>query len=192
MMIDTGKGGGGPCWACSGARECKEATSGWATCKVEADSSGVSCTASGRCGTGSPFQGVVVLARTGPPETDESKAVGERINRYFRSDVIPRVHERWGSLQGRGVIVMRHRYRRQGSRHWVPLDVELFGDLLPEDELPGDLLDSAVSYMREGVDGTSFPVDEWDGDEEEFVLFWGWPVPFPAEEAGGSLHRAPS
>jgi len=74
---------------------------------------------------------------------------------------------------------MKHRYRREGS-YWIPVEVELFGDLLQEDDLPDEVLDSAVSYMREAVEGTSFPVDEWDGEEDEFVLFWGWPVPFPA------------
>jgi len=77
---------------------------------------------------------------------------------------------------------MKHRYRREGS-YWIPVEVELFGDLLQEDDLPDEVLDSAVSYMREAVEGTSFPVDEWDGEEDEFVLFWGWPVPFPAEGA---------
>jgi hypothetical protein len=121
------------------------------------------------------------MARSGPPETDESRAVAERINHYFQGDVIPRVQGNWASLQGRGVIVMKHRYRREGSSDWKPADVEVVGELLPEDDLPGELLRSAVDFMREGVMGTSFPPDGWDGEEDSFVLYWGWPVPFPPE-----------
>jgi hypothetical protein len=80
---------------------------------------------------------------------------------------------------------MRHRYRRSRSSNWFPAGVRLIGELLPEDELPPDLLHSAVRYMRQGVKGTSFPPDEWDGEEDEFVLFWGWPVPFTAEDVSG-------
>jgi hypothetical protein len=178
-MINTGEDGGPLCWECVGARECKAVDAGWTNCSVQAGPNGANCSADGKCGSGSVFPGVVVVAR--PRETEESRAVVDRINQYFRSDVIPRIEKGWASLQGKGVVTMRHRYRRTGSSNWLPAGVRLFGELLPEDDLPADLLHSAVRYMRRGVRGTSFAPDKWDGEEDEFVLFWGWPVPFPGE-----------
>lgn len=172
IQISTGPGGGGGvCWSCKGARACEESRSGSANCKVEADSSGTSCTSWGRCGVGHPFSGDIVLYAA-PDRDAESDAVEDRINRYFHEDVIPRLQERWRTLSGEGAIVIRHHYSRKDYGNWVPDALEVFRTSLPEEQTQ-----YALEHMRDAVYGTSFPPDEWDGEEREFVLFWEWPVP---------------
>lgn len=174
--IDTDPGGGSPgCWKCDGAHACKAVAAGSANCSVVADPSGISCTTHGKCGVGNPFTDVVAF-ETGLPEDRESVALEQRINRYFHNDVLPKVRKCWQTVQGKGTVIIEHRYKRQGSGKWVPKQLEVFRSSLPENQRR-----TALMCMREAVQGTSFPPDEWDGTEKEFVLFWVWTVPFPNE-----------
>ncbi|MGH2705328.1 MAG: hypothetical protein ACRDJ4_09595 [Actinomycetota bacterium] len=180
MIIQQPGGGGVPCYTCQGTQACVDVRAGFSSCKVEADSTGRSCTASGRCGVGTPFKGVGVLARTAPRPNRESIALEDRINRYFHAQVIPTLVKEWPLLRGRGTIVVKHNYRRRGAEGWFPGSLAVYGEMLPDDDLSDDLLKEALHFMRRAVKGTSFPSERWDGDESAFVLYWGWPVPFPS------------
>jgi len=118
-----------------------------------------------------------------PPKSQAAKQVAlqktittqQRLNRYFHGDVVPKLKNCWGRVQGRGTIALKYSYVKGGSGKWMFDKLEVNQSTLPrgQDEF-------ALRCMQDAVRGTSFPVDQTEANQNTFVLSWSWPVPFPA------------
>ena len=200
-LATTGTRGGGKgcddegtkpfCSECQGAQACIDVCVGFDICVVEHTEGGRSCTAHKACTTGNSFGGLGVLAEpvTEPPAvlepgdvvgprltTEEAVATQERLRAYFHTDVMPWLRECWGDLEGQGHILIRHHYEQNDEGRWAPASLESVESSLAEDQYEG-----VLGCMHKAVDGTSFPVGEWDRGQDEFVLYWKWPVPLPTD-----------
>jgi hypothetical protein len=101
----------------------------------------------------------------------------QRINRYFHGNVVSKLKNCWGNVQGKGTIAMKYTYTKTGGR-WVFSRLETDRSTLPRGQ---DTV--AKGCMSGAVRGTSFPVDAAESTEKTFVISWNWPVPFPTNAA---------
>jgi hypothetical protein len=101
----------------------------------------------------------------------------QRINRYFHGDVVSKLKNCWGKVQGKGRIALKYTYTKAGGR-WVFSRLETDRSTLPSGQ---DTV--AKGCMSRAVRGTSFPVDAAESTEKTFVITWNWPVPFPTNAA---------
>jgi hypothetical protein len=99
----------------------------------------------------------------------------QRLNRYFHGDVVPRLKDCWSRVQGKGTIALKYTYTK-GSGKWMLDKLEVSESTLPRGQ---DAV--ALRCMQDAVRGTSYPVDQAEGNQNNFVLNWTWPVPFPAD-----------
>ena len=109
---------------------------------------------------------------------DETGELQDRLNRYFHSEVTPKLQMCWNRLQGEGRVEVKLRFTRAGTR-WAWQQVEVNRSTLPRDQDA-----AALQCMETAIRGTSFPAEE-NADETGFVIYWGWPVPLPS--SGSSL-----
>ncbi len=117
-------------------------------------------------------------ATTTQPFTIERQVdTQQRINRYFHGDVVSKLKNCWGNVQGKGTIAMKYTYTKTGGR-WVFSRLESDRSTLPRGQ---DTV--AKGCMLGAVRGTSFPVDSEESTEKTFVVSWNWPVPFPTNAA---------
>ena len=100
--------------------------------------------------------------------------VQQRINRYFHSDVMPKLKNCWGGVQGSGTITLKYTYNKVARSRWGLATVAVNNSTLAKAEEA-----VALKCMQDSVRGTSFAVEGSDRDERGFVLNWSWPVPFP-------------
>jgi hypothetical protein len=108
-----------------------------------------------------------------PPLSIETQAATQQhINRYFHNDVVPKVKNCWGRIQGKGRIALKYSYTRSGAK-WVFNKLET-----EESTLPSGSANLALRCMSEAVRGTSFPA-EAESRQDSYVIKWTWPVPFP-------------
>lgn len=98
----------------------------------------------------------------------------QRLNRYFHSDVIPKLRNCWSHLQGAGTIQINHNYTKDDNGKWVVKDLTIGNSTLPRGQEA-----IALRCMQAAVLRSSFPVASDDGDSKEYVVKWTWPVPFP-------------
>jgi hypothetical protein len=101
----------------------------------------------------------------------------QRINRYFHSDVIPKLSPCWSSLRGNGTIGMKYTFTKSAGR-WIFKEVETEQSTLPSGQ---DAI--ALKCMRVAVGSTSFPVDREESTQTNFVVRWNWPVPLPTNSS---------
>lgn len=99
----------------------------------------------------------------------------QRLNRYFHGDIVPKLKNCWSRVQGQGTIQIDHNYAKNASGKWVVKELTVGKSTLPRGQEA-----VALRCMQEAVRGSSFPVATDDGDSNEYVLRWTWPVPFPA------------
>lgn len=101
----------------------------------------------------------------------------QRINRYFHSDIMPKLKNCWSSVRGKGRISLKYTYAKTRGR-WFLSRLETKQSTLPTGQ---DAV--AQKCMLEAVRGSSFAVEADESTQNTFVLNWNWPVPFPANEA---------
>ena len=99
-----------------------------------------------------------------------------RINRYFHRHVIPKLRTCWSRVQGAGTVTIFHRYAKDGKGNWVPARLGVHESTLRQGQEQ-----VALACMQEATKATSFPVGKIERQENEFVLYWRWPVPLPAD-----------
>ena len=109
-----------------------------------------------------------------PPRDDEALAAEERINRYFRQKVVPKLWSCWKDLKGEGVVTIQHDYIRRADGNWIPYSLRVIGSSLSRDQN-----EIAIKCMNQTAQGTSFSSDKWDGEDRDLALVWSWPVPYP-------------
>src|SRR5687767_4638902 len=93
----------------------------------------------------------------------------QRINRYFHGNVVSKLKNCWGNVQGKGTIAMKYTYTKMGGR-WVSRRPETDRSTLPRGQ---DTV--AKGRMSGAVRGTSFPVDAAESTEKTLVISWNWP-----------------
>jgi hypothetical protein len=98
----------------------------------------------------------------------------QRLNHYFHGDVVPKLKDCWSRVQGKGTIALKYTYTK-GSEKWMFDKLEVSQSTLPRGQ---DAV--ALRCMQDAVRGTSYPVEQGEGNQNKFVLNWSWPVPFPA------------
>ena len=102
----------------------------------------------------------------------------QRLNRYFHSDVTPKLKNCWSRVQGKGTIALKYTYTKAGNGRWVFDKLETDNSTLPRGQET-----VALECMQDAVRGTSFPIEGAESSQNSFVLNWSWPVPFPANAA---------
>ena len=107
---------------------------------------------------------------------EETVKEQKRINRYFHGHVIPKLRTCWSGVQGEGTVMIVYRYAKDKTGHWVPAKLDVHESTLREGQEH-----VALACMQEAVKATSFPVGTIEQRENEFVLYWSWPVPLPAD-----------
>ena len=173
-----GPGPGEPtfvCGECDGTK-CKPKWFG-KQCKAGEDEQGRFCIAQGKCIIGIPLPGVALALESAgslPPRDDEALAAEERINRYFRQKVVPKLWSCWKDLKGEGVVTIQHDYIRRADGNWIPYSLRVIGSSLSRDQN-----EIAIKCMNQAAQGTSFASDKWDGEDRDLALVWSWPVPYP-------------
>ena len=98
----------------------------------------------------------------------------QRLNHYFHGDVVPKLKNCWSRVQGKGTIALKYTYTK-GSGKWMFDKLEVSESTLPRGQ---DAV--ALRCMQDAVRGTSYPIEQGEGNQNSFVLNWSWPVPFPA------------
>ena len=66
------------------------------------------------------------LGQAPRPESEARQRIGlektittqQRLNRYFHGDVVPKLKNCWGRVQGRGMIALKYTYTK-GSGKWI-------------------------------------------------------------------------
>ena len=96
------------------------------------------------------------------------------VNRYFHSEVMPRLKDCWNSLRGSGSVELDHEYKKGADGRWRPS-----GLVVSKSTLPKGQETIAVRCMQVAAGGTSFPAEGTDGTTTTYVIKWKWPVPFP-------------
>lgn len=99
----------------------------------------------------------------------------QRINRYFHTDVVPKLKRCWNGVQGEGMISIQYTYTNDASGRWAWDALAVDTSTLSKGQ---DAI--ALECMEQSVRGTSFPVEGGDTGDK-FVVIWSWPVPFPAD-----------
>ncbi len=109
-------------------------------------------------------------------EITEDKVVSsqQRINRYFHSDVVPKLKDCWRGVQGNGAVEFEYNFSKIRGGRWT-FDRVTTG----ETSLPAGEAAKALRCMQTAVRGTSFAATTEDGDQRSFTLHWNWPVPYP-------------
>jgi len=105
----------------------------------------------------------------------ESVATQKRINRYFHSEVMPKLKTCWERVQGVGTIEMIYQYENDTKGGWAFKTLEVGKSDLPEGQNT-----TAMACMQNAVTGTSFP-REASETGETFLIDWVWPVPMPPD-----------
>jgi hypothetical protein len=106
--------------------------------------------------------------------SEKTVSMQQRINRYFHSEVVPKLKSCWTTLQGAGMIGIEYTYQRDTSGRWLWSKLAHSTSTLPSTQES-----IALQCMEQSVRGTSFPIEESDGAGDTFVVKWNWPVPFP-------------
>lgn len=106
---------------------------------------------------------------------EESVATQKRINRYFQSEVMPKLKTCWERVQGNGTIEMVYRYENDRSGGWVIKTLEAGKSNLPENQKA-----AALACMQNAAMGTSFPREASDTGDS-FLINWVWLVPMPPD-----------
>jgi len=145
-------------------------------CKSGEDEQGRFCIAQGKCIFGITLPGVAfALASESllPPKDEAALAAEERINRYFRTEVIPRLRPCWKRMRASGVVTILHNYIRRSGGPWIPHSLRAVHSTLSgvENEI-------AVDCMKQAVQDTSISPEKLDDNDVELALIWAWPVPF--------------
>lgn len=105
----------------------------------------------------------------------ESVATQKRINRYFQSEVMPKLKTCWERVQGVGTIEIVYRYENDTRGGWVLKTLEAGKSDLPESQNA-----TALACMQNAVMGTSFPREASDTGDS-YLINWAWPVPMPPD-----------
>jgi hypothetical protein len=105
----------------------------------------------------------------------ESVATQKRINRYFQSEVMPKLKTCWERVQGNGTIEMVYRYENDRRGGWVIKTLKVGKSDLPESQNA-----TALACMQNAAMGTSFPREASDTGDS-YLINWAWPVPMPPD-----------
>ena len=103
-----------------------------------------------------PVMAIVVLSGCA---RDETADVQDRLNRYFSTDVTPKLQTCWSGLTGEGRIEVKLHYSRSGAR-WTWDKAEI-----SRSSLPGEQDSTALQCMESAVRGTSFGAADEAADE---------------------------
>ena len=100
-----------------------------------------------------------------------------RVNRYFHSDVVPKLTGCWSTLKSRGGVTVHVTYRREANR-WQAPNARAIRSTLAKGE---DAV--ALNCLQSALRGTSFPTKDTDAEATQFQITWGLPVPWPKDAA---------
>lgn len=115
--------------------------------------------------------------RAATTSQDRDTQEQNRINTFFYVAVVPKLQPCWSRIQGKGGIVFKYTYKRDGMK-WV-----WQGQKVEKSNLAQEQNEAALHCMQEAAHDASFPAEAVEAayGVNEMVLYWGWPVPFPPE-----------
>ncbi len=117
-----------------------------------------------------------------PPTSDALHPVSEQealetqrnVNRYFHSEVIPKLENGWKELKDSGVYVTYHYQYIKRHHRWEFNEMDNV-----ESTLSPHADTVAQRFMAKAVVGTYFPIEKRMEKDSIFDLYWTWPMPFP-------------
>ena len=132
---------------------------------------------------------LIVVSKTQSPITQTPQAIAQeqelalqrsattqkQVNRYFHTDVIPKLQNCWTRVQGQGAVEIKYTYRKDATGKWVADRLAIASSTLPRGQ---DAV--ALRCMQDSVRDTVFAVRSSNNSESTYTLYWSWPVPFPA------------
>jgi hypothetical protein len=115
--------------------------------------------------------------RAATTSLDRDTQEQNRINSFFYLAVVPKLQSCWSGIQGKGGIVFKYTYKREGMK-WV-----WQGQQVEKSSLAQEQNAVALQCMQEAARDTSFPAEAVEAAYRvnDMVLYWGWPVPFPSD-----------
>jgi|WetSurMetagenome_2_1015567.scaffolds.fasta_scaffold444109_1 hypothetical protein len=109
-----------------------------------------------------------------PVSEQEALETQQNVNRYFHSQVIPKLVDGWKELRDSDKFVTYH-YRYLKNHHrWEFSEMEKV-----ESTLSGHADTLAQRFMGKAIAWTYFPIEKRMEKDSVFDLYWTWPVPFP-------------
>jgi len=116
----------------------------------------------------------VDTSSSGSISDQEALETQRNVNRYFHSQVIPKLEHGWSELKDTGKYVTYHyRYIKKHNR-WEFNEMEkMESTLSPHNDTV------AQRFMAKAVVGSFFPIEKRLEKDSVFDLYWTWPMPFP-------------
>jgi hypothetical protein len=111
-------------------------------------------------------------AHSGPSEF--TLATQRRLNRYFHEKVITQLRDCWSRIDGEGAITINYSFENKGEGQWVLANLDVSDTTLGEKQTS-----TALECMRSASSGGSFATEPFEQRDQEFSVFWTWPVPLP-------------
>lgn len=103
-----------------------------------------------------------------------TKAQQARLGQAFYDALVPRMKSCWPT-SGRGEIEFTITYRRTDTRwEWQQAEIA-------KTDVSDEAKTAALDCLRNTSRGSGFATDQSDAAaaQQEYVVHWGWPVPFP-------------
>ncbi len=112
-----------------------------------------------------------------PLSDQQALETQKHVNRFFHSEVIPKIKESWNAMADSGKTVTYHYQYRRNHDRWEFNQMDKM-----ESDLSGHSDTIAMLFMAKAVAGTHFPIEKRMEQDTIFNLYWSWPVPFPEGE----------
>lgn len=116
------------------------------------------------------------VARAGQPKyakdfkLNDAQTEQYRVNKYFVSDVIPKLHDCWAKASAQGQITFEYKFVSERGR-WRPENIAVRATTVGK---AAAFL--ALACMKSATAGTSFPATD---AAQTYTLRWTWPFPLP-------------
>jgi len=109
-----------------------------------------------------------------PVSEQEALETQRNVNRYFHSQVIPKLSHGWAELKDTDKYVTYHyEYVKRHNRWQFNQMDKVESTLSPHNDTV------AQRFMAKAVVGSSFPIEKRMEKDSVFNLYWTWPMPFP-------------
>ena len=120
----------------------------------------------------------VHLQPTKDDSAEKTAAAQGRITGAFYSSIVPKMKTCWDQVKAKGAVQFKYEYLRDRN-NWVFQDVHADGSSLERSQQQA----TAMNCMKEAASNSTFPVEpeEIARESKEMVIYWGWPVPLPAD-----------
>jgi hypothetical protein len=104
-----------------------------------------------------------------------TKVQQSRIAGAFYDALVPKLKDCWSRVEGKGEVEFKLTYQKNGDKwEWQRAEVA-------KSDLSDKAKTAALDCMQSASRGSGFPANNNEAlvPQKQFVIQWGWPVPFP-------------